>query len=415
MESNELYRQILGLTAPWSVSHVRLDIKGGEVEVTVEHDQASPPCCPECKKVCSGYDSITRSWRHLDTCQMQTILTACVPRVQCPEHGVHLIAVPWAEPRGRFTAMFEALVIAWLQDAPISAVAEQLRLSWDAVDGIKKRAVDRGLARREDHAPKRLGVDETSFQRRHEYVTVISDQERGIVLHVADDRTEDALGGYLKSLRKEVVKGIQVVAMDMWEPYIQAVCRYVPDALKKIAFDKFHVASHLGNAVDHVRRQEHRELMAQGDDRLKRTKYKWLQGPERAMKDKDQESFAVLRSSRLRTARAWTLKETAMDVWEHTQERDVRAMWKWWLNWARRSKLEPMVKVAKMIKSHLEGIVVAIMKHATNAGAESINAKIQKIKRMACGFRNRERFRNAIYFHIGGLDLLPASLTHTKA
>jgi len=104
-----------------------------------------------------------------------------------------------------------------------------------------------------------------------------------------------------------------------------------------------------------------------------------------------------------------------MDVWEHETESDVRAMWKWWLGWAARCRLEPMRKVARMIKSHLEGIVTAIVNRVTNAGAESINARIQQVKRMACGFRNHERFRNAIYFHLGGLDMMPIAVRRRTA
>lgn len=414
MESNQLYQQILDLRAPWRVSEVKLDLEGGRVDVMVEHLADTPRCCPECGKACPAYDHSRRSWRHLDTCQMQTILTADVPRVKCPEHGVLQVSVPWAQPRGRFTALFEALVIHWLEQASIKAVAVRLGLSWDEVDGIMTRAVERGLSRREHRAPTRLGVDETSFQRRHEYVTVVSDQERGVVVHVADDRGKQTLEDYLLSLSQEERGAIEVMAMDMWEPYIRAAEEHVPEAAEKIAYDKFHVARHLGDAVDKVRRREHRELMVQGDQRLKGTKHQWLRHPKHQDDARDQGRFAALRTSTLRTARAWSLKEAAMEAWEHTDEINVRAMWKWWLGWASRCRLEPMKKVGRMIKEHLQGIVTATLKNATNAGAESINARIQKIKRMACGFRNRARFRNAIYFHLGGLNLLPSAVTHSN-
>jgi transposase len=108
--------------------------------------------------------------------------------------------VPWAEPGSWFTALFERLVIDWLHEANIKAVAEQLHLSWDEVDGIMQRAVHRGLARREKQAPEKLGIDETSFQKRHEYVTIINDQERGVVLDVLDDRKQESLeSGLIKT------------------------------------------------------------------------------------------------------------------------------------------------------------------------------------------------------------------------
>jgi transposase len=114
METTDLYQQILGLRSPWRVADVQLDLKGKSVAVTVIDDGSVEHSCPDCGRKCPGYDRLERSWRHLDTCQMQTILTAQVPRVSCPEHGVHLVQVPWAEPGSRFTALFEAVVIGLL-------------------------------------------------------------------------------------------------------------------------------------------------------------------------------------------------------------------------------------------------------------------------------------------------------------
>jgi transposase len=415
MQSTDLYQQILGLRSPWRVADVQLDVKGKSVSVAVIDDGTVAHGCPECGQPCPGYDRLERTWRHLDTCQMQTLLTAQVPRVECPEHGVRQVGVPWAEPGAGFTALFEAVVIDLLGVASIKAVAEHMGLTWDQVDGVMARAVARGLARRDAEPARRVGVDETSFQRRHEYVTVVSDQERGIVLFVGDDRRQETLASHWRSLPEAHLAAIELVAMDMWAPYIAATRECLPEGASKIAFDKYHVASHLGDAVDRVRREEHRALSQRGDHRLARTRFDWLRNPASYDEATDKGRFAALRDSTLRTARAWSLKEAAMETWEHQRESDVRSMWTWWLGWASRCRLEPMRKVGRMIKSHLDGIVTATVKRATNAGAESINARIQAVKRMACGFRNRDRFRNAIYFHLGGLQLYPAGVTHTNS
>ncbi len=183
MRDRELCSRLLGLSDPWRVDDVQLGTK--TVEVSISHSGGTLEC-PNCSTNCPGYDSRERRWRHLDTMQYQTILVAAVPRVECPDHGVHQVGVPWAEPGSRFTAMFEWLAIDWLLAANLSAVAKLLSLSWDEVDGIQSRAVKRGLARRELVPTEHLGVDETSFQKRHEYVTGIADASRGTVLHVAD-------------------------------------------------------------------------------------------------------------------------------------------------------------------------------------------------------------------------------------
>lgn len=415
MRDRDLYATILGILPPWSVVDVELDLEGDEVRVMLAFEAGVAAPCPRCGRACDRYDLRQRRWRHLDTCQLKTILVAEVPRVECPEHGVHQVTVPWAEPNCGFTAMFESLVIDWLKETSIQAVRRKMRMSWGQAHGIQRRAVLRGLARRGSAAAAHIGVDETSFQRRHEYVTTVVDRTEPRVLHVADDRKEESLESYYRTLTPEELAGIEDVTMDMWPPYIRVTKRRVPGAGRKIAFDKFHVAQHLGEAVDDVRKQEHRELALEGESPLKGTKYLWLRNPLGMSRESTRE-FAPLRDSSLRTARAWALKETAMDLWHYVHRGWAKRQWKRWISWALRSRLEPVKEVGRMVKNHLWGILNAVVLNVTNAMAESVNSKIQWIKRTACGYRNRESFRLAIYFHLGGLDLYPGTLraTHTK-
>lgn len=350
---------------------------------------------------------------------MQTILTAQMPRVQCPTHGVRLVRAPWAEAGSRFTALFEALVIDWLHEASISAVASQMGLSWEEANGIMERAVARGERRRGPVSPEAIGVDETSFQKRHEYVTVVIDLKTSRVVYVADDRKKETLAEWFRSLGPRALANIKVVAMDMWPPYIEATREHVPGAEAKIVFDKYHVAAHLGGAMDQVRRSEHRVLMAMGDDRLKHLKHALLSNPDtleqRPLREAVRQKLERVLAGKLQTARAHALKEAAMEIWDDENREVAKESWRWWYGRAIRSRLAPMKIVARMIMSHLEGILNAIVTGATNAATESVNARIQKIKRMACGFRNRARFRAAVLFHLGGLDLYPAAVTHSKA
>jgi len=348
--------------------------------------------------------------------QYRTILVADVPRVQCDEHGVVQVTVPWSDPKSRFTALFEALVIDWLKEASFSAVARQLSLSWDQVDGIQERAVRRGLARRRKQRPRRIGVDETSFRKRAEYITVVNDLDQNKVLWIGDDRRKQTLSAFYTELGVEGCNRLESVAMDMWAPYISSTREHVPDADRRIVFDKFHVAQHLGRAVDEVRKSENRELVREGDGRLKKTKYLWLTNPDRMSRSR-WEGFAPLRNSHLRVARAWAIKESAMMLWGYVRRGWAERAWKGWYDWAIRSRLEPIKRVARLIRYYWDGVINAATTNVTNARSEGMNSKIQWIKRKACGYRNRRRFHNAIYFHLAGLDLYPKSLksTHTKA
>ena len=173
-----------------------------------------------------------------------------VPRVRCPEHGVRQVCVPWAEPGSGFTMLFEALVIDWLRAASISDVARLMRLGWGQIDLIRSRAVERGLRRREELTTKHLAVDEIARRRGHNYMTVISDQQTGAVLEVADGRETESFAGFLRGLSAKQRKAIRTVSMDMWRAYIAAVEQVLGDADKKICFDPFHVAQQLNRAVD---------------------------------------------------------------------------------------------------------------------------------------------------------------------
>ena len=216
-------------------------------------------------------------------------------------------------------------MIAWLLEASLSAVARQFGLSWGQVAGIRRRAVRRGLARRELSPPRRMGVDETSFQKRHEYVTVVNDLE-GSVLYVADGRGQAALDGFFGELGPEGCSRIRQVAMDMAQPYIQSVRK---NTGAEIVFDKFHVFQHLGQAVDQVRRQENRELAQTGDTRLKNTKYLW-QKKTRNLSRRQQVAFAALRRSGLRVARAWAIKQMAATLWGYQVRGWAERRWKEW-------------------------------------------------------------------------------------
>jgi transposase len=317
-----------------------------------------------------------------------------------------VVRLPWAEPGSRFTALFERLAIDWLKVASQKAVGAQLDLSWDEIHGIMERAVTRGLARRQAGAVKRIGIDEKAFRKGHRYLTLVNDLDRSRVLYVAEDRKQSSLDGFWPTLTAEQREGIEAVAMDMWDPYITSTKANLKDADSKIVFDKFHIAKHLGEAVDQVRRQENKQLRADGDDRLVGTKYDWLRHPA-SFTTEAWARFKSLRQSALKTARAWAMKETMMLLFNYRYTASARSFFQRWYGWASRCRLKPMIEVAAMLKRRIANILTFIKHRITNAASESLNAKIQWVKYTARGFRNQKNFIHAIYFHCGGLDMAP--------
>ena len=403
----EFYGQILGIEWPWEVQEIIRDSTMREVRVIVSFTEGEEAHCPACGKLATIHDRKTRKWRHLDSCNHKTIIESDIPRVKCQEHGVLQVKVPWAEKNSRFTLELERHVCRWLKMASISEVGSMFDLSWDTVAGIQERAVRRALAKRQKASPRNIGIDETSFQKRHEYVTVILDKDKNTILDVLQDRKAITLGTWFRTQETADLKGLESISMDMWDPFIKAAKQSFENWESLIAFDRYHVAQHLNKAVDKVRAQEHRELIKEhGASDLSGTKFDWLKTSTKTdNRTGNRPAFMQLSRLNLRTARAWRIKETATLLWNYSYLGVAEKHWKELLSWISRSKLEPMIKAGKMIRNYFWGILNAIRLKVSNAMLEAVNSGIQRIKRMACGFRNRERFRMAILFHFGGLDM----------
>jgi len=407
MRDTDLYRHLLGLSEPWRVTRVELDVAEGRVDVWAEHEAGMVFPCPECGVESGVYDhSAERAWRHLDSCQFRTFLRCRPPRVRCAEHGVKQARLPWAEPHSRFTLLFERLVIDVLQETSVTAAARILRLSWDEVWHVADRAVARGRARKEQRPLRLIGVDEKSTRKGHHYMTIVCDIERGTVEYVGEGRKKASLDRFFDGLAPEQLQSIDAVAMDMWEPFISSVKDKVPDGPAKIVFDRFHIMQHMNEAVDKVRRQENRFLNEWGLDWLKKTKHLWLYAEEN-VPDKHAERFETLRESNLKTAKAWAIKEQLRGLWECDSPTDGHFYWKRWNDWASRCRLAPVEDVARMVRKRLPNILSYYTHRITNGLAEGINSVVQTIKRTARGFRNLKHFETAIFFRCGGLDLYP--------
>jgi transposase len=409
MRDTELYRAILGLESPWTVARVDLDVKEQRVDVYAEHGKRKTWPCPECEAACGLHDhDEERTWRHLDSCQFKTVLHARIPRVRCDEHGVLQVRVPWAAPGGRFTALFERWAIEVLHETSVEGGGRLLGISWDEAHHIMQRAVERGLARREPLVPKQLGLDEKSIRKGSRFATIATDIQAGAVIEVAEGRTKESVYRSLGSYSLNDLAEVEAVAIDMSQTYISAVRACIKGADDKIVFDRFHVAQHMTDAVDKVRRGESQQLREKGDDRLVGSRYFWLYGREN-VPDKHLASFDILRHANLKTARAWAIKEQLRDLWDQPTLEEGEAWWAGWFRWASHSRLEPVKKVARMIKAHLPNVLTYFTHRITSATNEAINGVIKTLIKRSYGFRSFPNFRTAVLFHCGKLDLYPAT------
>lgn len=406
MDDKELYRQILGVVHPWEIIKIDLNMSKQEVNIYLEYPLPSEGICPKCGKTCSVYDKREeRIWRHLDTCQLRTFIHCQTPRVTCSEHKTITMDVPWSSNMSRFTNQFERFAIDLLKATKNrQKAADLLRISWDEIDGIMKRSVERGMKRRKDDDITYIGIDEKSFLSGHRYATILTDITGKRVLEVAENRDTQAVDTVWETLSAKQKKGVKAVSMDFWQAYRTGVETHVPNAI--IVHDKFHIMKYMNEAVDAVRKQEHKMFMRNKDDCLKGKKYLFLKNRQDFTKEESSD-FRDLNITQLDVGRAWNRRELLRNLWDYSYEKSARNFFKRWYFSATHSRLSPVIKVAKLLNKHFDNIVSFLKHRITNAFAEGINSIIQLIKSSARGFRNFENYRTAILFFCGGLELYP--------
>jgi len=401
-----LYTQILGLERPWIVTAIKLDLPNEEVSILIKYD-SSTGICPTCHKECSVYDSrATRTWRHLDTCQMKTYLTGELPRIKCKEHGVQTISVPWAEHHSRFTMLFEQFSIRLLQATQNQTKAASiLRIDFHQIHLIMDKAVKRGLARRGKIDVEYFGIDEKSMHKGHTYMTVVSDLTKGVIIDIVENRTGEAVKSLLANLKKtHNFQSLKAISMDMWKPFMNEAFAAFPYA--DIVHDKFHIVKYLNDGVDKTRISESKALVIEDNESLKNSKYLFLKNEEN-MTDKQTVRFQAIKEMTLKTCQAWRIKENFKSFFNCKYINEAKIYFSQWFLDVNDSGLPQMIKIAKMLINHSTGLLNYIKHKISNGMAENLNGQIQRMKTVGRGFRAFKNYRNAILFYLGKLDMIP--------
>lgn len=414
MDERGLFTMALGLTPPWQVVDIEFDVDNQRLDLHLDFPAGSRFPCPQCAAVCGVHDTGERSWRHLNFFQHEAHLHARLPRIECPEHGVKTVEVPWARPGAGFTLLFEALVLLMAKKGMTPTGIGEIMGEHDTrIWRVLEHYVDSSVAKQDWAEVKQVGVDETSRAKGHDYVTVFVDMEEAKVLHVEPGKDSTTVSGFKTALEAHggCTKQVEEFSMDMSAAFIKGVGKQFPDA--KMTFDRFHVMKLVNKAVDEVRREERKDR-----PELEKTRWVWLKNEENRT-DKEREKFDELKDGTLKTARAYRLKETLQSVYADYDgyPEDGEKQLKYWYFWATHSKLKPMIKTAKTIKAHWDGVLRWFETKLTQGLVEGINGMIQAAKRKARGFRSFRKLRTMIFLVAGKLDFdLPQMklLTHTK-
>lgn len=403
MRATTLLREVIGL------KYAR--VVGGAFEawglvLNVKPTTRVPYCSGCLRRVRRIYDRRPgRNWRHLDLAGMEVRLQYDIRRVDCRRCGVRTELVPWAEPESDFTREFEQMAAYLAQRTDKTTVSSLMRVAWTTVGSIVTRVVERlGPADRLDGLTV-IGVDELSYRRHHEYVTVVIDHMKGDVVWVKEGKSADTLRQFFADLGPERAARLEAVTIDMSAAYIQAVTEATPEAL--LVFDRFHVQRLAHDALDAVRREQMRDTLdADLRKAVKGVRFVLQKNPWN-LRQAEKSTLANVQRQNRPLYRAYLLKETLVDILDRRQANVAERLLDDWIRWAVRSRLRPFKKLARTIRRHKEGILAYVRTGLSNGRAEGLNGKIRTITRRSFGFHSAQSLISMIFLCCAGLVLHP--------
>ena len=393
--SVELFSIALGLEEPWFVKEVVFDKERLQLDVYLGFKKGHL-FLAEDSQYYTAYDTVERRWEHLNFFQHRCYLHAKVPRVMQSEGKIKTQEVPWARKGSGFTLLFEAFSMLLIEnEMPVNKVAKLLRVYPARIWNIFDYWIS--IAHKEDtiESLSKIGFDETSVKKGHNYVTHMVDLDHRRVLFACEGKGADCIEksvGYLKEKEVEITD-IKQVCIDMSPAFISGCNTNLPEA--EITFDKFHVVKEVNKAMDELRRLERK-----GNDLLKGHKYTFLKS-KLTPEIKSEKDFLMELYPKL--GQGYQLLEMFKDFWDIKEKTQAETYLAFWCDYADESGIYPFQKASKTIKAHWSGIINYIESRINNGVIEGINSKIQLAKKRARGYRNTTNFINMIYFTCGKL------------
>jgi transposase len=377
----------------------------GGLVIDVAPTTRVPICSGCCKRVHAVHDTYAgRRWRHLDVAGMRLWLRYTIRRPRCPRCGVTVELVPWAEAQSWFTYDFEQHVAYLAQRADKTTLSDMMRIGWATVGSIIERVVARLRPGDPLDGLRCIGVDELSYRRHHQYVTVVVDHERGAVVWAREGKDAATFHAFFQELGKERAAKLEAVTLDLSAAYIKAVTEASPEA--RLIFDRFHVQRLAHDALDTVRRQQWRAADAQDKQAIKGTRFVLQKSPWN-LTDVERGKLTEVQRTNRPLYRAYLLKETLAKILDGGQVNVARERLLDWTGWAARSRLPPFRKVARTIKQHIEGIVAYVATGLNSGRSEGLNGKIRTITRRSFGFHSASSLIALVTLCCGGLKIAP--------
>lgn len=366
----------------------------------------SRPVCSGCGRRRSGYDrQPLRRFEFVPLWGLRVVFDYAPRRVDCPGCGVRVEQLPWAHGKNRLTEAYVWFLAGWAKRLSWKQVAEAFQTSWDTVFRAVARAVEWGLAHRSFEGLTAIGIDEVCWQKGYQFLTVVYqlDAHARRLLWIGEHRKAKTLLRFFRWLGSERTAGLRFVCSDMWRAYLKVIAKKAAHALHVL--DRFHLVARLNKAIDEVRAQEVRRLKEEGlEPVLTHSRWCLLKNPEN-LSDRQEIKLAELVRYNLRTVRAYLLKEQLKLFWDYVSPYWAGRYLDRWCQRVMRSRLEPLKKVARSLRSHRELILNWFRaKKAISAGVvEGFNNKLKLTTRKAYGFRSYQVAEVALYHALGNL------------
>lgn len=381
-------------------------LRGGWIEIPVSARKNGKAVCSECGCPGGTYDHLdTRRFQYVPLWGFPVVLLYALRRVNCLRCGVKVERIPWSTGKSPVTRTLALFLADWGKLLSWQDVARRFDVNWHQVYESVRYVVEWGLAHRGLSGITAIGVDEIQYGQGQQYLTVVY-QLCGTtrrLLFVGRNRDSKVLASFLEEMGAAWCAGITHVCSDMWRAYLKVIQERLPNALHIL--DRFHIVKLLNEAVDTVRRDEAAELRKKGLDLLKGLKYVFLKRPENLTVRQEEELMAVIGKRWLRTVRAYLWKEKFQLFWEYTSPLWAQRYLHRWCKGAMRSRLKPIKKFVRTIRSHEELIMnwFKAKKMYSSGAVEGMNRRVNLVTRKAYGYRSYEVLKIALFHTLGRL------------
>ncbi len=402
----QLFEQALGICSPWFISDVNFDRSQKRLDISInftkghkfDYDLESGV------KICNlpVHDTVRKSWRHLNFFEHECYLNVRVPRIITPDGKVKLVKVPWEGKCPGFTLLFEVMLLQLCREMPVNAVSLFTKVDDNKLWRMLNYYVEEAREFEDFSEVTQIGMDETSMKKNHDYITLFVDLKKRKTMYITEGKDSKTVEDFVKDFKEHGGdnENIKDVSCDMSPAFIKGIKKNIPNG--RITFDKFHIIKLINEAVGKVRRAESIENTL-------------LKGTKRIF-DKNRTNMTVkqlklleekleLKGLRLKTVRAFHLREAFQEIYKSEDEHEFTDRLTKWYNWAIRSRLTPIKEVAKTIKNHWKGVVSWYHSRINNGILEGLNSLIQSAKSKARGFKTFENFRTISYLLTADLNL----------